>query len=69
MTDYPFAETQRRAAILSSQGRDIHQKFTCIGCGRRIIRKIPGLFLESGTCDKCGRVTDLRRVGCNYEVR
>lgn len=68
MTDFPFVETQRRAAILSSQGRDIYQKFTCAGCGRRITRNTPGLFLETGVC-KCGRSTDLRRVGCNYEVK
>jgi uncharacterized protein CbrC (UPF0167 family) len=69
MTDFPFADVSRKASILSSQGHAVHQKYTCSGCGRRNIVKTPGLFLDSVKCDRCGKVTDLRKSGCNYEFR
>jgi len=69
MTDFPFADVSRKAALLSSQGHDVFQKFTCVGCGRRVVGKVAGLFLDSGKCDRCGRVTDLSRNGCNYEIK
>jgi len=69
MTDFPFAEVSRKAAILSSQGHSLFQKFSCSGCGRRVIRKEPNIFLPTGKCDRCGGITDISRSGCNYEIR
>lgn len=69
MTDFPFAEVTRKAAIISSQGMDVYQKFTCTGCGRRVTRKEPNVFLPSGVCDRCKSVTDISRIGCNYEIK
>ncbi len=69
MTDYPFAEIMRKAAIMSSQGLDVFQKFTCAGCGKRVVRKEPNLFLPNGNCDKCKATTDIGRIGCNFEIR
>ena len=69
MTDFPFAEVTRKAAIISSQGMDVFQKFTCAACGRRVTRKEPNVFLPSGSCDRCMAVTDITRIGCNYEIR
>lgn len=68
MTDYPLAETARRAALLSSEGMDCYQKFTCRGCKRRVTRKEPNLFLAMGHCPYCGRSTDIGKFGCNYEI-
>ena len=68
MTDYPFAEVVRRASLLSSEGFILHQKFTCAACGRRVIRREPNLFLPSVRCDRCGKATDVSRIGCNYEI-
>lgn len=69
MTDYPFAEVSRKAAIMSSQGMDVYQKFSCAGCGRRVTRAQPNLFLPTAACDRCGSVCDITRTGCNYEIR
>lgn len=68
MTDFPFAEVTRKAALMSSEGMDVFQKFTCRACGRRVIRKEPNIFLPSASCDRCGQSTDLSRFGCNYEI-
>lgn len=69
MTDFPFADVSRKAAILSSQGHAVFQKFTCAACGKRNISPTPGMFLDTGTCSKCGKRTDLRTLGCNYEIK
>lgn len=66
--DYPFAEVTRKAALLSSEGHDVRQKFTCTSCGRRVTRREPNIFLTRVACDKCGSVTDVSRTGCNYEI-
>lgn len=67
MTDFPFAEVARKASILSSQGNQLRQKWTCAGCGRRVVRKEPNVFLPTGKCDRCGKNTNLLVAGCNYE--
>lgn len=69
MTDFPYAEVVRKVAIISSQGMDAYQKFTCAGCGRRVTRQQPNVFLASAKCDKCNATTDVARIGCNYEIR
>lgn len=69
MTDYPFAEVVRKVAIISSQGMDAYQKFTCVGCGRRVTLGQPNIFLPSGSCDRCKTTTDIARIGCNYEIK
>jgi predicted RNA-binding Zn-ribbon protein involved in translation (DUF1610 family) len=66
--DYPFAEVTRKAAHLSSEGHDVHQKFTCSSCGKRVRVRTPNFFLSQVVCSKCGKVTDVSRTGCNYEI-
>lgn len=68
-TDFPFADVSRKAAILSSQGHVVYQKFSCAACGKRNTASSPGIFLDVGTCAKCGKRTDLRQIGCNYEIK
>jgi hypothetical protein len=68
MADFAFAEVMRKAAIMSSQGMDVFQKFTCSGCGKRVTRPEPNLFLPTGRCS-CGTTTDISRRGCSYEIR
>lgn len=42
------------------------QKFTCAGCGERLMMEEPNVFHETGHCDRCGYVTDLSKRGCGY---
>lgn len=67
MTDFPFAEVARKASILSSQGNLVCQKWSCRSCGRRVVRKEPNVFLPTGQCNRCGTITDIQTVGCNYQ--
>lgn len=71
MTDFPFADISRKAAILSSQGHDVFQKFTCSNsnCLKRVVSKTPNIFLDNVTCPHCGKQTNIGRIGCNYEIK
>jgi predicted RNA-binding Zn-ribbon protein involved in translation (DUF1610 family) len=54
--------------LLENPNVNLYQKFTCIGCGNRLTMEEPNTFYTSGTCDKCGTLTDIRKEGCNYLV-
>lgn len=66
--DFPFGEVTTKAEALANAGHEVHQKFTCDGCGSRLTIDEPNQFFETGTCDKCNVVTDIRRKGCNMLV-
>ena len=66
--DYPFAEVVRKARELTDRGFDVHQKFSCANCNSRLTIGTPNVFHETGDCDQCGHVTDIKRKGCNYLV-
>ena len=66
--DFPFEEICAAAAELTADGWDVHQKYTCAGCGQRLTMEEPGKFFETGSCDKCPAVTDIRKQGCNYTL-
>lgn len=64
--DFPFGEVVTKAQALSDAGHEVFQKFTCDGCGARLTMDEPGKFFETGTCDKCETVTNIKRKGCNF---
>lgn len=66
--DYPFDDVVKKAEALIAQGANVYQKFTCSGCGNRLTMGEPNKFFETGTCDKCPTVTDIKSKGCNYMV-
>lgn len=66
--DFPFEEVVKKAEQLAREGADVYQKFTCDGCGQRLTIDIPNHFYETGSCDKCPAVTDIKAKGCNYLV-
>lgn len=66
--DYPFDECAKAAEKLVADGHTVHQKFTCNGCGTRLAINEPNVFHETGTCDRCNVVTNIKAKGCNYLV-
>jgi hypothetical protein len=66
MSDFPFDEVAAEAAEKITMGFDIHQKFTCAGCGQRLTMADKNIFYMQGTCDQCPTVTDIKKQGCNY---
>lgn len=66
MSDFPFDDCVKTADVQIAVGNEIHQKFTCANCGSRQTMEQKNTFFESGTCEECGHVTDIRAKGCNY---
>jgi hypothetical protein len=68
MADYPFYEVAKTAWEHVAKGRQVHQKFTCAKCQMRLTMATANQFFETGTCDHCGHVTNIKFQGCNYLV-
>ena len=64
--DYPFNEVCAQARAYAEQGFNVYQKFTCSGCGNRLTIEEPNKFYETGSCDNCSTITNIREKGCNY---
>lgn len=64
--DFPLDEIAQAVQEHIDNGCLIFQKFTCAGCGQRLVIDIPNRLYTSGNCDKCGHVTDIQKQGCNY---
>ena len=64
--DFPFEKVCAVAEEKAKDGWQVHQKFTCANCGQRLTMAEPNHFFETGDCDQCGTITDIRKQGCNY---
>lgn len=66
VVDFPWDEVVVKAVELARRGVHVYQKYTCAGCGNRLTIETPNRFYETGTCDQCPAVTDIKKQGCNY---
>ncbi|RPH72699.1 MAG: hypothetical protein EHM78_02010 [Myxococcaceae bacterium] len=66
--NHPFDEVVIAANDAIARGADVYQKFSCAGCGQRLTMSEANTFFETGSCDKCGVVTDIKKDGCNFLV-
>jgi hypothetical protein len=66
--DFPFDLMCEQAKRRVGEGMTIYQKFTCAGCGSRLTMDNPNILFETGSCDKCDTITDIRKHGCNFLV-
>jgi len=64
--DHPFYEVAATAKDAMDRGGKVYQKYTCSGCGERLMMDEPNVFYKTGRCDKCGTVTNIEEQGCNY---
>ena len=64
--DFPWDDVVRRAAEMTASGAYVFQKFTCAGCGNRLTMDEPNRLYETGTCDNCPTVTNIKERGCNF---
>ena len=63
--NHPFDDVVKTVQEQIAQGHLCFQKFTCAGCGQRLTIDEPNLFYTSGSCDRCGHITDIKKTGCN----
>ena len=64
--DHPFYEVVANVERLAARGDLCFQKFTCAGCGNRLTMGVPNRIYTTGSCDRCGHVTDIEAQGCNF---
>jgi hypothetical protein len=69
MKVYPFGDVCRQAAkYMRDPHARVHQQFNCAGCGVKQTMSDPNHFFDTGRCEECGHVTNIRHRGCNYMV-
>ncbi len=68
--DYGLNECARALKKLQAErpNATFFQKWTCGGCGKRIVGNTPNKLFERGHCEECGHITDIRKTGCNYAI-
>ena len=66
--DYPMEDVAYQAELLIREGATVYFKFTCDYCKSRQTFDEPNKLYTRGSCELCGKVTDLREKGCNYLV-
>jgi hypothetical protein len=64
--DFPWNDVLAKAAPHIANGAKVYQKFTCDGCGQRLTMETPNVFHETGTCDQCPTITNIKAKGCNF---
>lgn len=64
--NYPFDEIAKAVEDQANKGNYCFQKFTCANCGQRLTMEEPNVLYTTGTCDKCGHLTNIKEDGCNY---
>lgn len=67
--DFPLKEIQEAVVEHVAEGRTIHQKFTCSGCGKRLTIDKPNVLYKKATCDECHETTNIEDTGCNYLIK
>jgi transcription elongation factor Elf1 len=63
---HPWGEVIEAAKVFIEQGHEVHQQFNCEHCGVKQTMAEPNKFYMLGTCEECGKQTNIRMNGCNY---
>jgi hypothetical protein len=67
--DFPFDEILDKVCEIIEQGDYlVLQKFTCEHCGQRLTMDVANKIFAEGGCDKCGKMTNIEKRGCNYTL-
>jgi len=66
--DYPFNEVCAAVEKYAKDGLYCYQKFTCDGCGKRLMCERTNYFTMKGSCGDCGHITNIYEKGCNYLI-
>lgn len=63
-TNKPLVEIQLLAQRILDSGGSFYQKWTCGGCGERVMMEKANLLFASAFHEDCGYTTDLLKTGC-----
>ena len=65
---HPWDEIIASAHEQLAKGHTVFQQFNCEKCGQKLTMDEPNKFHETGTCDRCGHLTDIKKNGMNFAV-
>lgn len=66
---HPLRECMARAdELVGKYGAEVFQQFNCAHCGAKQTVDEPNTFYALGTCEECGKQTNIEADGCNYAV-
>jgi transcription elongation factor Elf1 len=65
---YPWGVVLEQVDKLIMRGADVYQQFNCEHCGAKQTMDKPNIVYETGTCEECGKLTDIKQRGMNYMV-
>lgn len=66
---YPLEECAREiVSHIWPKGGDFFQQWLCEHCGVKQTMEEKNKLFTSGQCEECGKITDIRKTGCNYMV-
>ena len=68
MNLHPFDDVIANARERMLLGWTVHLQFNCANCGVKQTFAEENYLSESGRCEECGQITNLRTDGCNLMV-
>jgi transcription elongation factor Elf1 len=63
---HPWSKVITAAKEYIAQGHNVYQQFNCEHCGIKQTMDVANTFYMLGTCQECGKQTDIRMNGHNY---
>jgi len=54
------------AKMKASPHVHIYQQFNCEHCGAKQTMDTPDIFYETGTCEECKKITNIKKNGMNF---
>jgi hypothetical protein len=66
MKVYPFEQVLKSADEVVEKGGTVYQQFNCAHCGAKQTMDVENTFFEAGTCEECGKETNIRKDGHNF---
>jgi len=66
---YPWQQVIDNAESKMIPGVLIFQQFNCEHCGQKLTMETPNHFHRKGTCDQCGKETDIEKNGHNFMLQ
>jgi hypothetical protein len=66
MNLHPFDDVVKNAIGKIDEGWTVYQQWSCAHCGVKQTMLDENKFFLSGRCEECGKITNIKKHGCNF---
>lgn len=63
---HPWQDVLDTADKAVKQGATVYQQFKCAHCGAKQTIDTPNSFHRTGSCEECGKLTNIEKNGHNF---